>query len=83
MKHSLRSAVIGISTLVLLASNSYAYGHGTDHSHDAPSALDAALADSLPSYRHQFLEANRRALAAGRDVTEALIHPAWPAEDDI
>lgn len=65
------------AALILLGAFAHATGIvGAD-------ALDAALADSLPSYRHQFLEANRRALAAGRDVTEALIHPAWPAEDDI
>ena len=43
-------------------------------------ALDAALAESLPSYRQQFLEANQRALATGRDAVAALSHPAWTRE---
>ena len=54
MNHSLRSAVIGISTLVLLASNSYADGHGTDQSHDAPSALDAALAAQSDDHKARY-----------------------------
>lgn len=40
-------------------------------------ALDEALAESLPPYRQEFLAANRRALAAGRDSIEALSRPAW------
>ena len=60
------------AALVLLGAFAHATGIvGAD-------ALDEALAESLPSYRHQFLEANRRALAAGRDATKALLHPAWP-----
>lgn len=40
-------------------------------------SLDSALAASLPSYRHEFLESNRRAIAAGREAIEPLSRPAW------
>jgi len=40
-------------------------------------ALVAGLAQSLPPYRHQFLEANQRALAAGRDAVSPGSVPAW------
>ena len=43
-------------------------------------ALDEALAASLPIYRQQFLEANRRALAVGKAAVPALSKPAWAAE---
>ena len=43
-------------------------------------ALDAALADSLPSYRQQFLESNQRALRAGWEAVPALAWPAWQSE---
>ena len=46
----------------------------------SPSALDEALAESLPSYRQQFLEANRRALAVGHSAVPALTQPAWNPE---
>ncbi len=44
------------------------------------SALEGALADSLPSYRQQFLEANQRALAVGRAAVSELAQPAWNRE---
>lgn len=44
-------------------------------------AIDAALVESLPSYRQQFLEANRRALAIGREAIPALSRPAWTQEN--
>ena len=43
-------------------------------------ALDAGLVVSLPSYRQQFLEANRRALAIGQQAVPALSSPAWTQE---
>ncbi|MFP8875800.1 MAG: 2-oxoacid:acceptor oxidoreductase family protein [Myxococcota bacterium] len=43
-------------------------------------ALDQALADSLPSYRQQSLESNRRALLAGHNAVPALTRPAWNPE---
>lgn len=43
-------------------------------------ALDEALAESLPSYRQQFLEANLRALAVGHSAVAALTQPAWNPE---
>lgn len=43
-------------------------------------ALDKALASSLPSYRSQFLETNRRALAAGFAAVAANSMPAWTKE---
>lgn len=43
-------------------------------------ALAEALADSLPSYRSQFLETNRRALAAGAGAVAALCAPAFAKE---
>ena len=63
------------AALILLGAFAHATGIvGAD-------ALDAALAGSLPSYRHQFLEANRRALAAGRDAAGKFVHarPHRPA----
>jgi Pyruvate/2-oxoacid:ferredoxin oxidoreductase gamma subunit len=46
----------------------------------SPSSLESALASALPSYRQQFLEANRRALAVGFDAVPALSAPAWTSE---
>ncbi len=46
----------------------------------AHSALEEALAASLPSYRQQTLGANRRALGAGRDAVDSLSIPAWITE---
>ncbi len=43
-------------------------------------ALEAALAESLPPYRRQSLESNRRALEVGRDAVEPLSRAAWSAE---
>jgi 2-oxoglutarate ferredoxin oxidoreductase subunit gamma len=45
-------------------------------------AIDEALAEALPPYRHQFLEANRRALHSGADAAQMLgvAHAAWPGE---
>jgi Pyruvate/2-oxoacid:ferredoxin oxidoreductase gamma subunit len=43
-------------------------------------ALDAALAESLPPYRRESLEANRRALAAGHAAVAAGSRPAWTPE---
>lgn len=45
-----------------------------------PKALEDALAESLPPYRSQFLEANRRALRAGFDAIPARTSPAWTRE---
>ena len=45
-----------------------------------PDALAGALAESLPSYRQQFLEANQRALTAGLEAVSALTLPAWQEE---
>lgn len=44
------------------------------------SSLAEALANSLPSYRKQFLDANRRALAAGAAAVPANSAPAWAKE---
>jgi Pyruvate/2-oxoacid:ferredoxin oxidoreductase gamma subunit len=46
----------------------------------SPPALEEALAESLPSYRQQFLEANRRALSVGHSAVAALTKPAWNPE---
>jgi Pyruvate/2-oxoacid:ferredoxin oxidoreductase gamma subunit len=43
-------------------------------------SLERALAESLPSYRQQTLETNRRALRAGRDAVDPLSTPAWNSE---
>jgi Pyruvate/2-oxoacid:ferredoxin oxidoreductase gamma subunit len=43
-------------------------------------ALEEAHGRSLPSYRQQTLEANRRALGAGRDAVDSLSIPAWTTE---
>jgi len=43
-------------------------------------SLEAALAESLPSYRQQTLEANRRALAVGHSAVAELTTPAWNPE---
>ncbi|MBY0402083.1 2-oxoacid:acceptor oxidoreductase family protein [Myxococcota bacterium] len=43
-------------------------------------SLAEALASALPAYRSQFLEANRRALAAGARAVPALCSPAWAKE---
>ena len=40
-------------------------------------ALEAGLAESLPSYRQQFLEANNRAILAGYNAVAGHTHPAW------
>ena len=42
-----------------------------------PEALETGLSQSLPPYRHQFLEANQRALAAGREAVSPGAVPAW------
>jgi 2-oxoglutarate ferredoxin oxidoreductase subunit gamma len=46
-------------------------------SHDA---LESALEASLPSYRRQTLDANLRAMSAGRDASTPLSKPAWTRE---
>lgn len=46
----------------------------------SPASLAEALASSLPAYRTQFLESNRRALAAGAAAVPALTSPAWTQE---
>ena len=43
-------------------------------------ALAEALVESLPSYRQQSLESNRRALLAGHSALPALTRPAWAPE---
>jgi len=43
-------------------------------------ALDAAVAESLPSYRTQHVALNVAALAAGRDAVPTPIAPAWREE---
>jgi len=43
-------------------------------------ALDAAVAESLPSYRTQHVALNVAALAAGRDAVPTQIAPAWREE---
>lgn len=45
-----------------------------------PEALASALGDSLPSYRHQFLESNQRALDAGGEAVVPAAFPAWEEE---
>ena len=47
---------------------------------DHIATLDDALAESLPSYRQQFLEPNLRALATGFGAVPALTQPAWTSE---
>jgi Pyruvate/2-oxoacid:ferredoxin oxidoreductase gamma subunit len=42
--------------------------------------LEEALAESLPSYRKESLESNRRALAIGQGSVAALSQPAWNSE---
>ena len=61
------------AALVLLGAFARATGLVT------PEALDAALAESLPSYRRHFLEANRRALAIGAEAVAPDSWPAWRA----
>ncbi|MCA9504112.1 MAG: 2-oxoacid:acceptor oxidoreductase family protein [Myxococcales bacterium] len=43
-------------------------------------ALEAGLEESLPSYRRQTLESNRRALQAGAAAVPGVSHPAWRKE---
>ena len=62
------------AALVLLAAFAKATGIVSQAS------LAEALARSLPSYRSQFLESNRRALTAGADAVPALSSPAWAKE---
>ncbi len=62
------------AALVLLAGFAQATGIVSQE------ALAEALASSLPSYRAQFLESNRRALAAGAAAVPALSWPAWSKE---
>lgn len=62
------------AALVLLAGFAQATGIVSQE------ALAEALASSLPSYRAQFLESNRRALAAGAAAVPALGSPAWSKE---
>ncbi len=51
-----------------------------------PEALSQAMAESLPPYRSEFLEANRRALAAGADAIAGDpsaydAYLAWPGDE--
>lgn len=62
------------AALVLLAAFAQATGIVSQAS------LAEALASSLPTYRSQFLESNRRALAAGADAVPGLTSPAWAKE---
>ena len=62
------------AALVLLAAFAKATGIVSQAS------LAEALANSLPAYRSQFLESNRRALAAGFDAVAAQTSPAWSKE---
>jgi 2-oxoglutarate ferredoxin oxidoreductase subunit gamma len=62
------------AALVLLAAFAKATGIVSQAS------LAEALASSLPSYRSQFLESNRRALEAGAAAVPALTSPAWSKE---
>ena len=62
------------AALVLLGAFAHATGVVSSDS------LDAALAESLPSYRQQFLDANRRALAAGHAAVTGHTKPAWRQE---
>jgi len=59
------------AALVLLG----AFAHATGIV--GPEALGAGLSQSLPPYRHEFLEANQRALAAGREAVSPNRVPAW------
>ncbi len=43
-------------------------------------ALIAAMKDSVPSYRSQFVESNEAVLRAGFDAVPANLAPAWPDE---
>lgn len=62
------------AALVLLG----AFAHATGIV--GPEALDTGLANALPSYRQQFLEANQRALEVGREAVSPLSLPAWQEE---
>jgi Pyruvate/2-oxoacid:ferredoxin oxidoreductase gamma subunit len=62
------------AALVLLG----AFAHATGIV--SPDALEAGLAEALPSYRQQTLESNRRALLAGHDAVSARTQPAWTTE---
>lgn len=62
------------AALVLLAAFATATGIVSQAS------LAEALANSLPAYRSQFLESNRRALAAGASAVAAQSVPAWAKE---
>lgn len=62
------------AALILLGAFAKATGIVSDAS------LAEALANSLPAYRSQFLESNRRALAAGAAAVSALSSPAWTKE---
>lgn len=62
------------AALVLLAAFAKATGIVSQAS------LAEALANSLPAYRSQFLESNRRALAAGFGAVAAQTSPAWAKE---
>ncbi len=62
------------AALVLLAAFARATGIVSQAS------LAEALASSLPAYRSQFLESNRRALAVGADAVVAATSPAWAKE---
>jgi len=62
------------AALVLLAAFAKATGIVSQAS------LAEALASSLPAYRSQFLESNRRALAAGAAAVPAQTSPAWAKE---
>ena len=59
------------AALVLLG----AFAHATGLV--GPEALETGLSQSLPPYRRDFLAANQRALAAGRDAVAAGDYPAW------
>ena len=62
------------AALVLLAAFATATGIVSQ------AALGEALAESLPSYRSQFLETNLRALAAGAGAVAAFCAPAFAKE---
>ena len=59
------------AALVLLG----AFAHATGLV--GPKALETGLSQSLPPYRRDFLEANQRALAAGREAVAQGDYPAW------
>ncbi|MEM9176788.1 MAG: 2-oxoacid:acceptor oxidoreductase family protein [Myxococcota bacterium] len=61
------------AALVLLG----AFAHATGLV--GPDALETGLAQSLPPYRSEFLAANQRALAAGREAVAPGSFPAWQA----